>query len=215
MTALALPHSSLQWNWPRVGALSGALSLHLVALLLLLVPPAALQLLRPPPEVIPNVRILEPPPKIEEPPLPTPPKIVHEVRTKPAPKPPPTPVSLPPAESTMATQQADPTPLRADITPAAAPDIAPTALAYDVRTRIPYPREAARLRQHGTVTLSVLVGADGVPQAVDVEKSSGFRSLDEAARAAVRRWTFQPGTRNGVATALWARVPVTFMLEML
>ena len=214
MTALALPHSSLQWNWPRVGALSGALSLHFIALLLLLVPPAALQLLRPPPEVIPNVRILEPPPKIEEPPLPTPPKIMHEVRTKPAPKPLPVPVPTPPAESALPTQQADPAPPRADITPTAV-DVAPTALAYNVRTRIAYPREAARLRQHGTVVLSVLVGADGVPQTVDVEKSSGFRSLDEAARSAVSRWTFQPGTRNGVATALWARVPITFTLEML
>jgi len=214
MTALALPQSSLQWNWPRVGALSGALSLHLVALLLLLVPPAALQLLRPPPEVIPNVRILEAPPKIEEPPLPTPPKFVHEVRTKPAPKPLPIAVPPAPAESPMATGQADPTPPHGDITPAAA-DVAPTALAYNVRTRIAYPREAARLRQHGTVVLSVLVGADGVPQTVDVEKSSGFRSLDEAARSAVSRWTFQPGTRNGVATALWARVPITFTLEML
>jgi len=213
MTALAFPQSSVPWNWPRVGAMSGALSLHFVALLLILVPPTAMKLLRAPPEVT-DVRILEPLPKIEEPPLPIPPKIVHEVRQKTVPHPVPTPIPLPPAESPMPAQQADPT-APPDVRPAAPVDLAPTALAYSVRTRIPYPRDAARLRQHGTVTLSVLVGADGLPQTVEIEKSSGFRSLDEAAREAVRHWTFQPGTRNGVASALWARVPVTFSLEML
>jgi len=214
MTAVALPQSSVQWNWPRVGALSGALSLHFIALLLLLVPPAAMQLLRPPPERILDARLLDPPPKLDEPPLPTPPKIVHEVRQK-TPPPAPAPLPAPPVESPMPSRQADPAPAHADITPTAPADVAPTALAYNVRTRIAYPRDAARMHQHGTVTLSVLVGADGVPQTIQIEKSSGFRSLDEAARDAVRHWTFQPGTRNGVASALWARVPITFSLEML
>jgi len=61
--------------------------------------------------------------------------------------------------------------------------------------------------------LRVLVGSDGLPQAVEIEKSSGSRSLDLAARDAVRRWTFRPGTHNGAATALWARVPVAFSYQ--
>jgi protein TonB len=59
----------------------------------------------------------------------------------------------------------------------------------------------------------VLVGSDGVPQQVEIEKSSGSHSLDESARDAVRRWTFQPGTRAGVAAALWARIPIAFRLD--
>jgi protein TonB len=54
-----------------------------------------------------------------------------------------------------------------------------------------------------------------VPQTIEIEKSSGFRSLDVAARDTVRQWTFQAGTRNGLAAALWARVPITFTLNML
>jgi protein TonB len=71
------------------------------------------------------------------------------------------------------------------------------------------------LHQQGTVILRVLVGTDGSAQAVEVEKSSGSRALDNAARDAVRRWTFQAGTRNGISTALWARVPIKFDLQTL
>jgi protein TonB len=215
MTALALPQSSMPWNWPRVGALSGALSLHLVVLLLLLIPPVALRVLDPPPPDITHVRVLDPPPKLEEPPLPTPPKVIPEVRQKPVRPAPPAAVAPPIVESPLPAQQADPTPPPRDQAPTAPVDVAPTALAYNVRTRIAYPRDAARMHQHGTVILSVLVGADGVPQSIEIEKSSGWRSLDNAARDAVRHWTFQPGTRNGIATALWARVPISFDLQTL
>jgi protein TonB len=102
-----------------------------------------------------------------------------------------------------------------DIPPTAPAEVAPVALAYNTRTRIPYPRDAFQLHQQGTVVLSVLVGVDGVPQTVEIEKSSGSRSLDVAARDAVRHWTFQAGTRNGITTALWARVPIKFDLQAL
>ena len=121
------------------------------------------------------------------------------------------PVAPPTAESPTQSQLADPLPPTADAPPAPV-DIEPTALAYHTRTRIPYPRDAFQLRQQGTVILRVLVGTDGIPQTVEIEKSSGSRSLDMAARDAVRKWTFQAGTRNGIATPLWARVPITFDL---
>jgi protein TonB len=71
------------------------------------------------------------------------------------------------------------------------------------------------LHQQGTVILRVLVGADGAPQTIEIEKSSGFRSLDLAARDAVGRWTFQAGMRSGITAALWAGVPITFRLDVL
>jgi protein TonB len=88
-------------------------------------------------------------------------------------------------------------------------------LAYLTRTRVPYPREAIALHQQGTVILRVLVGTDGIAQTIEIEKSSGSRALDNAARDAVRRWTFQAGTRNGIRAALWARVPIRFDLQTL
>lgn len=217
MTTLALPRPALmQWNWPRVGALSGALSLHFVAIVLLLVPPAAMTLLRPAPQRIIDAHLVEvPPPALTEPPPPIPPKIVHEVRRTPPPTPVRAPVLAPVAESNMPAQQADPTPPAPDITPSAPADVAPVALAYNTRTRIPYPHDAAKLHQQGTVILRVLVGVDGVPLTVEIERSSGSRSLDIAARDAVRHWTFQAGTRNGIAAAQWARVPISFSLTTL
>ncbi len=217
MTTLALSQPAvLQWNWPRVGALSGALSLHFIAIVLLLVPPAAMTLLRPVLPDITDVRIIEPPPnQLEEPPTPTPKKIVHEVRQLPPPTPVRAPVPPPVAESPAHSQVADPGPPGPALTPTAPADVAPVVLAYNTRTRIPYPLDAAKLHQQGTVILNVLVGSDGLPQTVEIEKSSGFRALDVAARDAVRHWTFQAGTRNGMSAALWARVPITFSLQTL
>jgi protein TonB len=204
------------WNWPRVGALSGTLSLHFVALLMLLVPPAAVRLLRMPAPVEPVfVRVIEPPKAEPDPPQPRP--IVHEVRPKPhvaPPTPAPTPPALPPQESSMPEPPTAPPAPPGPATPAPV-EVAPTALAYLTRSRVPYPHDAARARQQGTVVLRVLVGPDGVPRSVEIETSSGFRSLDLAAREAVGHWTFSPGTRNGVPTTLWARVPIAFRIDTL
>jgi protein TonB len=215
MTAIALSQpTALQWNWPRVGALSGALSLHFLAIVLLLVPPTTMRLLTDGSDIT-HVRVLDPPKPLDEPQLPQPKPLLHEVRQKPVVKPVQAQAAPPIAESNMPAQQADPAPSAPDVNPAAPAEVMPVALAYNTRTRIPYPHDAAKLHQQGTVILSVLVGADGVPQTIEIEKSSGFRSLDIAARDAVRHWTFQAGTRNGITTALWARVPITFTLNLL
>jgi len=211
MTTIALPPLA-QLNWPRVSAWSGTLSLHAIAIALLLVPPVAMTLLHPPRSEVVEARLIAPPPaNIEEPRLPLPARIVREVRPI---RPPVTqaPVAPPIVESPLPAQHVDPV---AGPTPAAAHDVAPTALAYHTRTRIAYPREAAQRHQQGTVILRVLVGVDGLPEQVEIEKSSGWRSLDDAARDAVRRWTFQAGTHNGIPTALWARVPIAFSMESL
>jgi protein TonB len=221
MSTLALSQGSpLQLNWTRIGALSGTLSLHLLAISLLLVPATAMQLMKPQPDAI-TTHLVEPkPPPIEEPVLPKPPPLVppevvkHEVVKHAPPIPVRTPVA-PPIESNLPTEQAElPTGATNDLLTAPA-DSEPSALAYLTRTRVPYPREAIALHQQGTVILRVLVGTDGIPQAVEIEKSSGSRALDNAARDAVRRWTSQAGTRDGNRAALWARVPIKFDLTVL
>ncbi len=92
-------------------------------------------------------------------------------------------------------------------------DAAPSALAYGSRTQVPYPREALLRHEQGTVMLRVLVGVDGQPQQIEIERSSGSRTLDNAAREAVRRWSFKAGMRGGVAYAAWAMVPISFNLS--
>lgn len=73
-----------------------------------------------------------------------------------------------------------------------------------------YPAQALRRGEQGTVMVSVEVGADGVPTAVDVARSSGSRHLDRAAVDAVRRWRFRPAMADGRPTTGRVQVPISF-----
>lgn len=65
----------------------------------------------------------------------------------------------------------------------------------------------------GTVILRVLVGEDGAPLEVSIERSSGNRSLDTAARNQVlRRWKFQPAIDGGKPVRAYGLIPVDFKL---
>lgn len=83
---------------------------------------------------------------------------------------------------------------------------------YRSNPRPEYPAEARRLRQQGRVLLDVAVSAGGRPTSVSVKQSSGVASLDAAALAAVRRWTFEPARTAGIAVAARVEVPVRFDL---
>lgn len=60
----------------------------------------------------------------------------------------------------------------------------------------PYPEDAARRGEHGSVTVLIHVGANGAAAGVDVTESSGSASLDRAAVAAVRTWHFHPAMKD-------------------
>lgn len=91
---------------------------------------------------------------------------------------------------------------------------APMQLEYRLAPAPNYPKRALQQRLTGTVTLQVLVGIDGRPLEVTVARSSGHRELDEAARAQVlKRWSFQPATKNGQAVQAIGLVPVQFALR--
>jgi len=76
-----------------------------------------------------------------------------------------------------------------------------------------YPPQAVRQRQEGEVVLRVLVGVDGDPIQIEIEKSSRSRLLDRAAQDAVRMWKFNPGMRDGKAIQSWVLVPISFKLS--
>ena len=76
-----------------------------------------------------------------------------------------------------------------------------------------YPAIARRRAQQGTVTVRVLVGADGSVERAEVADSSGFDALDDAALETVRsRWRFVPARRGGAAVESWVLVPIHFAL---
>lgn len=214
MTALAVrvPHA-VALNWPRVGAWSGSISIHLLIVVLLLIPGAAIQIVRHA-DVVPIVNVITPPPRAKPVPvMPAPAPLKAHPRAAPV-APPVVAVATPPSNLPVATTEIAP-PSMTSPANTTTQETAPSAIAYGSRTKVAYPIEALRNREQGTVILSVLVGADGTVLSVEIEKSSGSRNLDRAAREAVAKWRFHPATRNGVAHSAWASVPVTFNLSQL
>jgi len=219
MSALAVRHPYLhpQLSWPRVGAWSGTLSIHLVIAALLLAPTAAIQIVRrvteqaPPPVVtIYPEHII---PVAPEPPLPTP--APHPVRT-PARHETSVQQLAPPLDRQSDPIDNPPAPSKPiDIGSSGNTDTAPSAVTYGSSTRVPYPREAYVRHEQGTVTLRVVVGADGLVQSIEIATSSGSPRLDNAARDAVRKWVFKPALRNGIAHGATVLVPVAFSLTPL
>jgi len=76
-----------------------------------------------------------------------------------------------------------------------------------------YPAMSKRLNEQGQVMVKILIGADGVPQKVELQKSSGFERLDKAALEDALRRRYVPGKRGGVAETMWFFRPYTFNLK--
>ena len=76
-----------------------------------------------------------------------------------------------------------------------------------------YPPMSRRQGEEGKVILRVKVSAQGVPLSVEVNQSSGFSRLDEAAKAAVERWRFVPAKQGGEAIDSSVLVPLSFALS--
>lgn len=179
----------------------------------------------PEPVVMPEPLPLAPPEPVVQP-KPTP-KPQPKPQPKPKPQPLPKAVSDPnPAPANAPAGTLDPEP-SAPAEPAPAPttasnssaDATPTVVmpsssaAYLNNPRPAYPSISRRMGEQGKVMLRVFVNAQGLPERIEIQKSSGFERLDKAAVAAVQRWKFAPGTRNGVAEAMWNIVPINFVLE--
>lgn len=76
-----------------------------------------------------------------------------------------------------------------------------------------YPPLAKRAGEQGKVMLRVLVSEKGLPESVDLQKSSGSARLDEAAKQAVFHARFKPFLEDGKALAVYVIVPITFQLD--
>lgn len=76
-----------------------------------------------------------------------------------------------------------------------------------------YPSASRRAEEEGTVVLRFLIGTDGAVVEAQVDKSSGYGRLDEAARAALSRCRFKPGTVDGKPEQSWASLRYTWRLE--
>jgi len=205
-------------DFTRISAEAGAIAIHGAALLLLLAP---MSMYVPPqsgrdPEVIYEpLTPKTPPPRIE------PEKVEitkpHLVPTTPTVLPQKIELQQPPV---VDTQEGD---IAIDPAQVAKTDtglgdaIQPMAgahLEYETAPPPRYPIEAIRESLTGTVTLRVLVDVDGKPIDVQVERSSGHRVLDAAAkRQVLAKWRFKPAMQDGRAVQAIGLVPVEFNLN--
>lgn len=154
-------------------------------------------------------------------PLPPPPKPVvpkPTPREKPAPQSiiavAPTPSSAP-ATVTVPAPPAATQPAPSATSTAAQPTV--TAARFDAaylhNPHPEYPPISRRLGEEGRVLLRVRVTADGRAAAVDVEKSSNFIRLDDAALRGVAHWRFVPAKRGDEAIEATVLVPIVFRLD--
>jgi protein TonB len=158
----------------------------------------------PPPPPPPPPKNLPPPPPAYVPPVevqvntPPPVNAIAAVSNKPQPEAPPSPL-----------------PVVSNAPPAPPAPIARTAAVISASSceKPEYPSASRRLEEEGTVTLKFLVGVDGRVKESAVDKSSGFRRLDEAARQGLSKCQFKPGTENGQPVEGWASMRYTWKLE--
>lgn len=221
-----------QSEWRRSGPfLLLAIALH--ALLLATPLSRLLDAAAPPPLPLDVTLVKAPEPlPVASPPPPKP----HPAPAAPAPVPPrerpqrqPPPVLALAAEPTPAVVPtiaapavvaAPPTPVaEAPSRPAPAAIAAPaiSAARYDAaylqNPKPSYPALSRRLGEEGKVLLKVRVGSDGRPLMVDLEKSSNFERLDNAARQVVQGWRFVPARRGDEAVEATVIVPIVFRLD--
>lgn len=76
-----------------------------------------------------------------------------------------------------------------------------------------YPQLARQMSQEGLVILRVEIDKKGIPVQVEVEQSSGYPLLDQAALKAVKRWRFQPERIGDSPVKSVVAIPVRFRLE--
>ncbi len=182
----------------------------------------------PAPEVAPTPPAPPQPPQVK----PAPPPMRPAVAPKRVPRPAPAPLAIAQAPSVadapvVAAQEQVPAEVAAPVAPPAPPaPAAPPAPPAPPRMQLPssnaaylqnpapaYPSISKRMGEQGKVLLRVYIAADGTPQKIEVNQSSGFERLDRQAQDAVMRWRFVPGTRNGVPEPMWYLVPINFVLE--
>jgi periplasmic protein TonB len=161
---------------------------------------------RPPPEQPPPP---PPPPKLAPPPPPfiPPPEVRVQVPVQPpptitavTPTPPPEPVPPPAAPVVIAP-------------PAPAPPAPMRTGASANCPQPPYPAAARRAGETGLVRMSVLIEANGRLTDSKVDRSSGSRRLDDAAKEGLSQCRPRPATVDGRPQPAWVIVEFNFNLR--
>ena len=74
-----------------------------------------------------------------------------------------------------------------------------------------FSEEARKNKWQGVVILRLIIGTDGKPHDITVQRSLGM-GLDEKAKEAVQQWRFEPGTKDGQPVPVEVSMEVSFRL---
>jgi bla regulator protein BlaR1 len=104
--------------------------------------------------------------------------------------------------------------LRGDAAPAAGRITSRAAIAdFGSCAKPEYPAADIAASHEGTVTLDYLISPSGGVSDSRVARSSGFASMDEAARAAIQLCRFKPAVVDGRQVAQWTKVMYVWTLQ--
>ncbi|MHB8667353.1 MAG: energy transducer TonB [Burkholderiales bacterium] len=76
-----------------------------------------------------------------------------------------------------------------------------------------YPPAALRAQETGIVLVAFLIDVNGTVLESKVERSSGYRRLDEAARRALSLCKFKPAMTDGKPERAWAKIEYEWKLD--
>lgn len=197
--AFFILHSVMQLNVPA--KLAEAISAHIVTEFK---PPEPAKPAPPPPPVQPKTPT--PPPAQPSPALPS---------TAP------TPLAQAPSAApaiTVAPAQSVPVPVAPAPAPAPAAPARPAVVIASSRVESScaaprYPAASERLREEGVVTLRFLISENGQVISGQVDKSSGYKRLDDAALAALSLCKFKPATVDGKPRQDWSALRYRWELK--
>lgn len=216
--ALSIPHPAARPQAIRITGLGIAISVNLAALLLMSLPQEFAEPAPAPPKAEPFktvwVKPEQPVPVLPAPPPPTAP-VRHERITRPDVAPPaPVPMdNVEPSPMSFPVAPVPPNELVGDPVDVSLVGDTGMRVGYLITPQPPYPGPALAHRAEGTVVLRVLVGADGRPLKVEIDRSSGHRTLDRSARDHVlTRWRFEPARSGGRTVEAWALIPIDYRI---
>ena len=149
-------------------------------------------------------------------------KIIEEIKAPPPDKPPPPPppkLAMPPPPYIPPPEVQVQVPVSAPaitaVTNVKPPEDVRTPAVVDANTceKPAYPPASLRANETGIVRLSFLIDTDGRVLDSKVDRSSGFRRLDEAARAGLGLCKFRPATLNGRPERTWGRIEYEWKIQ--
>jgi protein TonB len=148
-----------------------------------------------------------PPPKLTTPPPPfiPPPEVNIQIPIQPPPTITAAPTPPPPAPVVIAPAPPPPAP--------AAPQRTPAVVLASSCEKPEYPPASRRANETGTVRLLFLIDVNGKVIESKIERSSGYKRLDDAARAGLALCKFRPATVNGQPVREWSRLDYAWTLD--